>query len=141
MNTRPKLEQIFTAAMERKGVLPVRAKNNKTLQWLEKRGCVVSWVTNHNQYWHPMNFLHAQGYKDGLQQYFTLRGIFTTAGSNDTGFRAARRGFEWVEGGVIIEIECKEKKSKRRYKPRPETLTIWVPRETADRALLFGDVL
>lgn len=135
MNKREKLESIFRSAMEKKKVLPVRAGNMKTLKWLEKRGCIASWEGRYGIRWHPMAPLEAHGYKNGLQQHFTLQGIFRIRGG-DNGSRRPPPPFEWLEEGTMIEIRCRLK--KKDFLRRPERITVWVPNELADKALVLG---
>ena len=138
MNKREKLESIFRSAMEKKKVLPVRAGNMKTLAWLEKRGCVACWVGRYGHRWHPMSRLEAHGYKNGIQDCFVLQTIFRVRSGED-GSRRPRPPFEWLSEGTVIEVRCRSK--KKDFLRRPEHITVWVPNDLADKALVLGDIL
>lgn len=134
-----KLEPLFQNTMEERKVLPVRPSNKKTLRWLEKRGCIASWESNHKRYWHPVSWVEAQGL-DGIQSYFTLRTIFTVW-DGDSGQRSPRSPFEWIKEGTIIEIRCRMPNAYRRPNGRRgEHLTVWVPKDFADKALAFDHI-
>ena len=134
-----KLELLFQNTMDERGVLPVRASNKKTLRWLEKRGCIASWESNHKRYWHPVSWVEARGL-DGIQSYFTLRTIFTVW-DGDSGQRSPRPPFEWIKEGTIIEIRCRQTSAYRRRPGRfCDHITIWVPKDLADKALAFGHI-
>jgi len=119
---RQKLEPIFQEAMERKGVLPVRSNNKKTLKWLENHGCVTRYNLHGRAYFHPE-------IKGDLQQILRTRDCFRIWGEKDNGSRSH------LGGGTMVEIELKRPKV---FAARKEFLTVWIPKDLADRILVLG---
>lgn len=142
---RLKLEPIFRETMERKGVLPVRPNNKRTLRWLEKRGCITRFDIHGRPYFHPEPTTElftkferplAPFEIRDIRDVMRMRDAFRIHGDKDDGSRNFQMfpALSWLGEGTMIEIELRREKS---FIGRKAVLTVWVPKELVDRILVL----
>jgi len=136
------LAKALDKAMSERGILPVNPWNKRTLKWLEKLGCVVSFKKPRNGrvHFHPMDALRERGYDASLYNHSALTNIFAYGG-RPSGPRM--KPFDWVHQGVVVRVRCagsaKYKSMSNKLWMR-QTMLVWVPDETADKILVLGHI-
>lgn len=135
-----RLEGVFDQAMHERGILPVHPWNKKTLKWLERLGCIVSYKQKGKTLFHPMEGLRERGYDASVHNHCVLSNVFSYGG-RPSGPRG--KPFEWVHQGIVIRVRCagsaKYKSLANKLWMRQQML-IWVPDDTLNKILVLGHI-